>query len=451
MRGRMSALPISPLTQTSGGRLMSLDTHKNPICTVAAAILSAAIVSGLTAPAGAQCHQWTAMPITASSPYSYTPLAMIEFNGELYAARQGFLSIRWNGEEWVDGPLPPYTRAMFVHDGELYTGGHPGISRTVGGGANQWELIGQLSNSNVHAIVEFEGDIIVGGNFSQVDGVAASRIARWDGSQWQAIGDGFDDEVLALDVYNGKLVAGGSFTASGDTALSRIAQWDGESWSPLEFGVYGDHLAAVRAMTTFNGNLIVGGRFTHAGGITVNSIAKWNGSTWTSMDGGLPKTTVHPPVREIVHYRDSLIVVGTFLHVNNDTSMRYVARWRETPAYYGWSSIGEFSGGGGAFCALGVNDDLYLGGQHTSINGDASMKMISRWNDGAAIIKQQPQHTQVVEGGTVILEVQPSSGTVITYSWLRNGIPLSEQNNGNASGIVTLHPSATAGGGSGGR
>ena len=41
---------------------------------------------------------------------------------------------------------------------------------------------GEGVNGSVYAIVEFRGDLVVGGRFSSIAGISANNIARWDGS-----------------------------------------------------------------------------------------------------------------------------------------------------------------------------------------------------------------------------------------------------------------------------
>jgi hypothetical protein len=60
-------------------------------------------------------------------------------------------------------------------------------------------------------------------------GVAANRIAKWDGSSWSPLGSGTNDEVLASTVFNDRtgpaLHAGGRFTSAPDSGDSYLAKW----------------------------------------------------------------------------------------------------------------------------------------------------------------------------------------------------------------------------------
>jgi hypothetical protein len=103
------------------------------------------------------------------------------------------------------------------------------------------------------------GDLVAGGDFTTAGGVAANRVARWNGTSWSPLGSGMSSFVSALAVLpNGDLVAGGQFTTAGGVAANRIARWDGSSWSPLGSGVNSSVIALAVLRT---GDLVAGGYF----------------------------------------------------------------------------------------------------------------------------------------------------------------------------------------------
>ncbi|UCC31334.1 MAG: hypothetical protein JSU86_03475, partial [Phycisphaerales bacterium] len=67
----------------------------------------------------------------------------------------------------------------------------------------------------MQAFCRVVNDSAGGGLKSTGGGVAAERVARWDGAQWWPLGSGMDDRVGDLTVHNGELIAGGSFTIAG--------------------------------------------------------------------------------------------------------------------------------------------------------------------------------------------------------------------------------------------
>src|SRR5205085_3263771 len=82
------------------------------------------------------------------------------------------------------------------------------------------------------------GDVAAGGYFTTIEGVAASRVAIWDGSTWRALGVGLNGDAYALaGAPNGDLIAGGNFVQAGGAPAVRVARWNGSTWSPLGSGL----------------------------------------------------------------------------------------------------------------------------------------------------------------------------------------------------------------------
>ena len=99
------------------------------------------------------------------------------------------------------------------------------------------------------------------------------------------MGEGIDGRVYALATGpDGSLYAGGDFTAASGVAANRIARWDG-TWHGLGTGVNG----SVRAVAIWSGNSIyAGGGFTTASGVAATGIARWDSTTssWLSLGSG---------------------------------------------------------------------------------------------------------------------------------------------------------------------
>ena len=82
-------------------------------------------------------------------------------------------------------------------------------------------------NSHVYALaVDSSGNLYAGGFFTTAGGVAASRIAKWNGSTWSAMGAGmeYDIEDLAVD-SSGNLYAGDRFQFVDNVLRPYLALW----------------------------------------------------------------------------------------------------------------------------------------------------------------------------------------------------------------------------------
>ncbi|MFQ5599744.1 MAG: hypothetical protein ACE5G2_04230 [Candidatus Krumholzibacteriia bacterium] len=138
------------------------------------------------------------------------------------------------------------------------------------------------TNGTVWSLLEYDGGLIAGGDFTMAGGVVAYNIARWDGTSWSPLGTGMNDAVFTLAVHEGDLIAGGWFTWAGGGFAAYIARWDGSSWSPLGSGLNG----RVRALLVHDEKLIVGGDFSTAGGMPADEIAGWDGASWSPLGAG---------------------------------------------------------------------------------------------------------------------------------------------------------------------
>jgi len=274
--------------------------------------------------------------------------ALAVYQGDLYAGGlfdsaggQPIATIaRWDGSQWHPvGGLSDHDGHVWtlqVHDQKLYVGGE--FSALVDGhqldnlavwDGTSWSDVGGgvpgPANLAVTCLASFQGDLYVGGNFSQVGGgVAADRAAYWDGAQWHDLAGGLPDwdigvTVYALQPHDQMLYVGGNFIEAGTgTDAYRVAAWDGATWHGLG-GVYGaDTATTVIAATVHDGRLVVGGEFSLAGGATgtelddyvvSQSVAAFTGTDWIHLGDGLG---LNVEAETAVAYDGGLVVVGRF-------------------------------------------------------------------------------------------------------------------------------------------
>ncbi|QDU66161.1 IPT/TIG domain-containing protein [Engelhardtia mirabilis] len=171
-------------------------------------------------------------------------------------------------------------QALYVV-GTVPQGGSDHRVATFDGSA--WTLLPGGFDGAIAALAETSLGLVVGGSFTSVDGVAAARVARFDGVLWQPLGAGIGsagtDEVRALLELGGELYAGGIFATAGGTAASNIARFDGAAWQPLGPGLDG----RVEDLATFAGNLVAAGSFSGVGGAAFQNVGRWDGLTWAPL------------------------------------------------------------------------------------------------------------------------------------------------------------------------
>ncbi len=241
--------------------------------------------------------------------------------------------------------------------------------------ANTWQALGSGlqngTNGNVYSITSYNGNIIVGGTFTQAGGINAQNIAGYDPATntWSALSTtGINGEVKSLTVRGSELIAGGQFTNAGGISVSNIAKWNGSTWSVLASGINGD----VNALTVFNTDLIAGGNFTQAGGTGANNIAKWNGTTWSALASGL--TGSGDRVNALTVFAGNLVAGGRFT-TSGGTPMINIARWNGST----WSAFNSNDINNDVNSAVVFNSELYIGGDFTQIAGN-DRKYIAKWN-----------------------------------------------------------------------
>jgi hypothetical protein len=276
---------------------------------------------------------------------------------------------RWDGAAWsaLAGPGGPSWNdrvlALTVFDdgagAALYASGHfttaggVTVNRVARWNGTAWSALvgpsGEGVNGTVRALAVFDDGsgpaLYVGGNFFNAGGVAATRVARWDGSAWSALvgpsGMGVNSGVADLEVFDDgsgpALYAGGIFTTAGGVTVNRVARWDGSTWSALT-GPSGVGVSdTVNALTAFDDGtgpaLYAGGRFMSAGGLTVNRIARWDGRAWSGLLGpgevGVSVAST-PIVLALTTHDDgsgpALYAAGSFQIAGGVVSMN-IARW----------------------------------------------------------------------------------------------------------------------------
>ena len=300
---------------------------------------------------------------------------------------------------------------------------------------NSWSALGTGANNGVSGevfalVVDGQGRIYVGGDFTRAGGVSANNVARFDPAtnSWSALGTGanngvsdtsFSERVNALAIdRQGRVYVGGRFTRAGEVSANRVARFDPQanSWSALgtgaNNGISGDETPfsgpSVSALAVDGqGRVYVGGRFTSAGGVSANSVARFDpqANSWSALGTGanngvtdtLPPDFVLPGIvgALAVDGQGNVYVGGAFTRAGG-VSANNVARF--DPQANSWSALGTGAnngvGGITSTISVGVNTfavdrqgRVYVGGNFTTA-GDVVSAYIARWNSAASRIEQ---------------------------------------------------------------
>ncbi|HEY2082121.1 MAG TPA: hypothetical protein VGI88_05005, partial [Verrucomicrobiae bacterium] len=199
----------------------------------------------------------------------------------------------WDNQFGWPGP-GQVTDSIAVHNGRIYTSGAGSTTTNVAlivWDGWQWSPEAQFIGPSTVIVYDlaFIGDTLyAAGNFTNVNGITAGGLAKWDGVNWTTVNN-FKGTITCLTVDGANLYASGIFTnpAAGGAIATNIAYWDGSSWNALGNGLGSVSGSSVRATAVKNGQVYAAGTFTNSGPQLVTNVAVWNGSTWSAVGGGI--------------------------------------------------------------------------------------------------------------------------------------------------------------------
>lgn len=174
-----------------------------------------------------------------------------------------------------------------------------------------WNALGDgIDGFNVNALaIDKKGILYAGGNFDKAGTEVCHNIARWDGTAWSGLGEGVTNNLsvfanvnaLVID-SNGDLYTGGEFSMAGGIDAHNIAKWNGVSWSSLGSGS-SSITGYINALSLDeDGNLYAGGEFKFIDTLSVNGVARWNGTMWEPLGDGVKISNYLDDIREGIVY-----------------------------------------------------------------------------------------------------------------------------------------------------
>lgn len=264
--------------------------------------------------------------------------------------------------------------------------------------AQIWQAVEQgLTNEDgqpgvVHALLIYEDQLYIGGEFTFAGGQEAPNIARYDTNEntWHSLGNGTDGSVHSLHIVNERLFAGGTFSnADGIDNTAYLAEYklESEAWAALEGGLIGaGEEAGVYALTALqDSRLFIGGRFSGTDAQSSGPYMAVYNLRYDAEDEAdhawleLPAVP-DGPVSALYLYGEHIFVGGDFEHVAEARNANNIAR-------YNWAEDSWFNLDEGVNApvstATAYADQLYLGGAFTSpASRFISWQGVSGFSDG---------------------------------------------------------------------
>ena len=281
---------------------------------------------------------------------------------------------KWDGSVWssLGNGLPSEVLSMTVFDdgnGEaLYAGGFPFLSKWDGAA---WTDIGTGTMGYVKALTVFDDG---SGGGPALYG-AGESVEKWDGSSWTPISEVFVfPRVTALGVFDDGsgggpcLYAGGTFPFIGGVAAKRIARWDGSSWSAVGNGLPSGSLPlALKAFDDGSGPALF------AALITTNAtggVRKWDGSSWSGYLPGITRQSHDLACIRRWHSSVSVRGYGTTAWPGGTARFGRCSRAGRTSASRPWRSSTRRTGVAPASTPVGF---------FTGLGGGGTSERIAKW------------------------------------------------------------------------
>jgi uncharacterized delta-60 repeat protein len=182
--------------------------------------------------------------------------------------------------------------------------------------------------------VQSDGKILIGGDFTSFNGTARNCFARLNSDStldttFLATGNGASDQVFALALQSdGKVLIGGFFTTVNSTARNRIARLNTDGTLDTSFlATAAGANYSVRAIAVQpDGKIVIGGEFGNYNGAYRGNIAR------LKPDSSLDETFINfnsganSRVSAIALQSDGKVIVGGFFSTVNDVVRGGVAR-----------------------------------------------------------------------------------------------------------------------------
>lgn len=152
---------------------------------------------------------------------------------------------------------------------------------------NNWIGLNQGLNGNVNTItLDTAGNVYCGGTFNSTagDNIPLNKVGKWNifTDAWEPLSSGMNDAVVCSTKGSGNdIFFGGYFTMAGGVAANRIAKWNGVYFVPLGSGLDGPPRSMV--WDDVNNCLYVAGNFYSIDGVVYEGLAKWDGSAWSKV------------------------------------------------------------------------------------------------------------------------------------------------------------------------
>ncbi len=301
-------------------------------------------------------------------------------------------------------------------------------------------LTNGTGSTNIYSLNLEGSTLYVGGNFLSIGGSTKSNFASIDISNLSSftvnsLDIGTGGQVNTSFISGTSIYIGGTFIVSGGSQRNNIASFNGSNGSINSWNPNANDQVNGLLISSDGLNAYVSGNFTSIGGQSRNRLAKISTSTgnadatWNpNADGGVEKIALNSTESTLFFYgffnningataRSSVAAVSTsgtgtatafsFSGLPNVTTRLISVAPGDSIVYFGYNSTGVTINADSRnfFCAVRASDgtttnwnplfnqapftiayngnDMYLGGQFTSVGGDGSFRKLAKFSGAA--------------------------------------------------------------------
>jgi uncharacterized delta-60 repeat protein len=242
-------------------------------------------------------------------------------------------------------------------------------------------------------VIQSDGKIIVGGNFTTFDGVTVNRIVRLnsDGTRDTTFttntGTGFSSNVSSIAIQSdGKIVTGGSFDTFNGTTVNYIARLNSDGTRDTSFttntGTAFSGIVNSIAIQS-DGKIVIVGGFSTFNGVTSIRILRLNSdgtldTTFTTNIG----TGFGNNVFSLAIQSDGKLVIGSMSTIFNGVIVNFIVRLNSDGTRDTGIEISTAFSGNVNSIAVQSDGKLVIGSQSTTFNGATVNRIVRLNSDG---------------------------------------------------------------------
>lgn len=315
-----------------------------------------------------------AAPAAAQSACTPSPLPT---GPRLGADGAVLASVRWD----PDGTGPAAEQLVVAGNFHELSDQRASIARfdaTLG----TWTRLGSVDRDVRCLAVDGNGDLLAGGSFTVIDGIAAGGLARFDGTGWHALGGALQLSGIGqaaaealLVLPGGELLVGGNFSSVAGVPARSLARYDGTNWHAAGDVLHPWQLGSVSVLRRLpSGDVVAAGSFASIDGVPCPSVARWDGTTWSALDSTEQGFTWIDDLQRAPN--GDLLAIGILTGLTG--ALDTVARWDGAA----WSPLPGITGNATALRVLS-NGAALVGGYNLTIGAAATATNLAVW-DGAS-------------------------------------------------------------------